>query len=140
MHELGQISASLPLIDEGSLKIKLLCHTGCDDLQDPRPAWIHTLKAMSLMPSGLLSPIQKAWDVIFNSSLKNPREEWDDKDRDRLSEILKETQQNFDKWTESTIKNGYICPLKGLRKHHILTARYKQGIFTPLPELQPTKR
>ncbi len=95
----------------GSLKIKLLSHTGCDDLQDrdPRPAWSHTLKAMSLMPSGLLNPIQKAWDVIFNSSLRNQEcEKWNDKDKDRLTDILKETQRNFDEWTESIVKKGYV--------------------------------
>jgi hypothetical protein len=30
---------------------------------------------------------------------------------DRLTDILKETQRNFDEWTESIVKNGYVCPI-----------------------------
>jgi hypothetical protein len=30
---------------------------------------------------------------------------------DRLTDILKETQRNFDEWTESIVKEGYVCPI-----------------------------
>jgi hypothetical protein len=66
--KIQRASDELPdyLKDAGSLRIDVKCHNGCDDLMNPRPAWVHTWVAMSRIPVWVFEPIKEIWNIVHH--------------------------------------------------------------------------
>jgi hypothetical protein len=111
--KIRRVSEELPdyLEDAGSLRIKVKCHNGCDDLMEPRPAWVHTWVALSRIPVWVFEPIKEIWNIVHNPT--GGHAELTNGVRTSISGLLDWTQQNLDEWSDSIDEKEYACPICG---------------------------